>query len=330
MEPLYNTRETFSKTALYTPPHITPSAKDASPPVCPICTEPCTELCIDVPTIGNHHALQMPLCAHIFGASCIETWFDAASTCPLCRKDFFPTNPEGISQELKEMPGLVEEALGVLQKMRDRYPQGRDDLEKIASSVGGFAEMIVRDCEERDARKSEREEFEGRRHQKREALATRERQRQDNSADGQTSPPNETPTAPFSDTTMLVPPVSTPTAAPQQEVPPSVQEYIMGKAEAFILYNFTRDLSSVTRTGHVDPDSDFYHVMDLARVVQDLAEEYGLLEVATAISRKRINVNRGILEQQRAEEELRRASCVEYVGGKVKRRGFWRWSWWRR
>jgi len=239
-------------------------------------------------------------------------------------------HPEEISLELKEMPGLVEEALGVLQKIRNRYPQGRDAVDKIASSLAGFAEMVGRDCEERNARKSEREEFEGRMHQRSEWLAAGLRLQQENLADGQASRPDEPATAPPSDVTPLAASISTPPAPPQQEVQALAQDYIKEKAEEFILYDFTPDLISVTRTGHMDPDSDFYHVMDVARAIQELAEEHGLLEHATAFSRKRISVNRSILERQRAGEQLRRAVCVESRGGKVKRKGFWGWCWWRR
>jgi len=241
-----------------------------------------------------------------------------------------PYAPEEISQELEEMPGLVEEALGVLQKMRDRYPQGRDAVDKIATSLAGFAEMVGRDCEERNERKSEREEFEGWRDQMSEWLAARVRQQQENLADGQASPPNETATAPPSDNTPPAPSISTPPASPQQEVPSLAQSYIIEKAEEFILYDFTPDLLCVARNGHIDPDSDFYHVMDVARAIQELAEEHGLLEHATAISRKRISVNRSILERQRAGEQLRRAVCVGNGPKKVEKRGSSWWRWWRR
>ncbi|KAI4940747.1 hypothetical protein J4E86_010719 [Alternaria arbusti] len=207
----------------------------------------------------------MPTCDHIFGASCIETWFDNASTCPLCRQDFFPTHPEEISQELKEMPGLVEEALGVLQKMRDRYPQGRDAVDKISNSLAGFADMVGRDCEERNARKSERGLFERRRHQMRVRGTLAEHARQDGTVDGQVPPPDEPATAPSSDITPPTPSISTPSAPLQLPDPISMREFITLQAEAVLAHDFTLDLASVTRTGQVDPGSDFFRVMDTAQ-----------------------------------------------------------------
>ena len=281
----------------------------------------------------------MPSCDHIFGASCIETWFDNASTCPLCRQDFFPTHPEEISQELKEMPGLVREALALVQKMRDRYPQGRDAVDKIASSLDEFAEMVGRDCEERNARKSEREEFEERRHHMRAWVTLAEHTRQDGAVDGQVPPPNEPATAPSSDTIPPEPSISTPSALLQLPPPMSMQEYINIQAEAFLAHDFTLDHQSVTRTGQVDPGSDFFSFMDLAQDVRHLAEEYGLLEVATTISRRCISVNRaisdeqrrlrappasrGLSERHRREAELRRATRVQNEPGRPRRRGFW-------
>jgi len=342
MAPLYNTRETFSNTALYTSLQITSSSKDASPHVCPICAEPCA----DTTPIKSHHALKIPSCDHIFGASCIETWFDNASTCPLCRQDFFPTHPEEISQELKEMPSLVEEALGVLQKMRDRYPQGRDAVDKIASSLDGFAKIAGRDCEERNARKGERELFERRRHQMRVWGTVAEHTRQDGTINGQVPPPNEPATAPPIDITPPAPSISTPLAPPQLPAPISMREFVTLQAEAILAHDFTLDLQSVTRTGQVDPASDFFSIMDLAQDVRHLAEEYGLLDVATTISRRCISVNRAISDEQRRlaappaslemverhrrEEELRRAAYVESGPGRPKRRGFWGWCRWRR
>jgi len=342
MAPLYNTRETFSNTALYTSPHRSSSSKDAPPHVCPICAEPCA----DATPIKSHHALKMPSCDHIFGASCIETWFDSASTCPLCRQDFFPTHPEEISQELKEMPDLVEEALGVLQQMRDRYPQGRHAVDKIESSLASFADMVGRDCAERNARKSERGLFERRRHQMRVWGTLAEHARQDGTVDGQVTPPDEPATAPSSDTTPPAPSISTPSAPPQLPDPILMWEFITLQAEAILAHDFTLDLQSVTRTGQVDPGSDFFSIMDLAQDVRHLAEEHGLLEIATAISRRCISVNRAISDEQRRlaappasmemverhrrEEELRRAACVENGPRRPRRRGFWGWCRWRR
>jgi len=234
------------------------------------------------------------------------------------------------------MPGLVEEALAVLQKMRDRYPQGRHAVDKISNSLAGFADMVGRDCEERNARKSERELFERRRHQMRVWGTMAEYPRQEGTVDGQVPPSDEPVTAPSSDGTPLA------LSAPRL----SMREFITLQVEAILAHDFTPDLQSVTRTGQVDPDSDFFSIMDLAQDVRHLAEEHGLLDVATSISRRCISVNRAISDEQRRlaappasiemverhrrEEELRRAACVENGPGKVKRKGFWRWGWWRR
>jgi len=234
------------------------------------------------------------------------------------------------------MPDLVEEALGVLQKMRDRYPQGRDAVDKISNSLAGFADMVGRDCEERNARKNERGLFERRRHQMRVWGTLAEHTRQDGTVDGQVLPPDEPAIAPSSDVTPLA------LSAP----PLSMQEFVTLQAEAVLAHDFTLDLASVTRTGQVDPGSDFFSVMDLAQDVRHLAEEYGFLEVATAISRRCISVNRAISDEQRRlaappasvemverhrrEEELRRAACVENGPGRPRRRGFWGWCRWRR
>lgn len=104
-----------------------------------------------------HHALQMPLCSHVFGASCIESWFDRASTCPLCRKDFFPTKPEEISKELQELPDLFVQMFMLLDEVKKRYPQGRTAVAGMENMIADLGEKVVRDTEERKKRKEERE-----------------------------------------------------------------------------------------------------------------------------------------------------------------------------
>ena len=153
--------------------------------------------------------------------------------------------------------------------------------------------------------------------------------RQDGTVDGQV-PPQDEPT----------------TALPPRAAQMSMREFITLQAEAILAHDFTLDLQSVTRTGQVDPASDFFSIMDLAQDVRHLAEEHGLLDVATSISRRCISVNRAISDEQRRlaappatmemverhrrEEELRRAACVENGPGRSRRRGFWGWFRWRR
>jgi len=153
MAPLCNTRETFSKTHLYTRKPRLCTSKDEPLPSCSICTEPCT-----LTSMGSaHHALQMPFCSHVFGASCIESWFDRASTCPLCRKDFFPTKPEEISKELQELPDLFVQMFTLLDEVKKRYPQGRTAVAGMENMIADLGEKVVRDTEERKKRKEERE-----------------------------------------------------------------------------------------------------------------------------------------------------------------------------
>jgi hypothetical protein len=156
MASLYNTRETFSNTALYTTtPQICTSKNDPSPS-CSICSEICTSSFIG----STHHALQMPSCSHIFGASCIETWFDTAGTCPLCRKDFFSKKPIEVSTEIQELPGLFLSIFALLSEVKKRYPQGRKALAGMENMIADLGDMVVKDAEKRKERRSEKEEAE--------------------------------------------------------------------------------------------------------------------------------------------------------------------------
>jgi hypothetical protein len=99
MASLYNTRETFSNVALY--PNTLTDDPNAEPgaTICSICTD-------DYSTL-RCGALRMPDCLHIFCATCIKTWFDTASTCPMCRKDFFPLVQRKHQSRLSVALGIV-------------------------------------------------------------------------------------------------------------------------------------------------------------------------------------------------------------------------------
>ncbi|KAI4666231.1 uncharacterized protein J4E79_002268 [Alternaria viburni] len=63
-----------------------------------------------------------------------------------------------------------------------------------------------------------------------------------------------------------VPPSDEPaTALPPRAAQMSIRQFVTLQAEAILAHDFTLDLASVTRTGQVDPGSDFFSIMDLAQ-----------------------------------------------------------------
>lgn len=56
---------------------------------CPICQEP--------PSKSHERILQidLPLCKHIFGADCLETYIQRSNTCPMCREVWFTKRISG-------------------------------------------------------------------------------------------------------------------------------------------------------------------------------------------------------------------------------------------
>ncbi|KAF1836531.1 hypothetical protein BDW02DRAFT_646074 [Decorospora gaudefroyi] len=144
MAPLYPTRETFSTTALYPTAPAPPQSRNTT---CPICIEP-----LDTTTTQ-----RLPTCSHVFCGPCIESWFDEAGTCPVCREEIFPSSPAEISLEMQRLPYLCGRIVRLLDEVKRVYPQGRMLIGGMEEGLMDLGEAFLRDVEGRRACRRGRE-----------------------------------------------------------------------------------------------------------------------------------------------------------------------------
>ncbi|KAF2874234.1 hypothetical protein BDV95DRAFT_604424 [Massariosphaeria phaeospora] len=97
---------------------------------CGICMEPFSE---------GHIAMQSPVCVHIFGKECLQTWVTTAPSnkCPVCREPLFGGNGSSVGNYIPESDpqfGVVIHAV-----MAPFAARIYDDVEEPRPPVGGMA-----------------------------------------------------------------------------------------------------------------------------------------------------------------------------------------------
>ncbi|KAG9185675.1 hypothetical protein G6011_07006 [Alternaria panax] len=355
MAPLYNTRETFSDTALY--PRTAQISKfiEDPLPLCSICTEPCTL----VFTGSTHHALQMPSCSHIFGASCIETWFDRASTCPLCRKDFFPIEPEETSLELQELPDLFVRIFTLLGKVKKRYPQGRKMVVAIENRIADLREKVIKDVERRTKRKTERAEagreagvlLEQRQREIQDLIVWRQQWRQpvfEDRPETRQAPRQRRTPPPRTPQVLTTAPTSL-TSPSQVAVPERITlgpNWVFFSSPAltsvwqdvttFLAYDFGPHLAAPGGFERLLPGTIGHTRLQNAELLAERAESFGLTGAARDVRRKRATVinNLNITEFGQETETGRLGGHIErrrggrLNGAALQRRRGWGWLRW--